>query len=242
MLGKRELQLESSMIGSNGDALAQRLSLEDGKISRFSPEAFHCRLAMNLSPPCDSFADMNRPNEQFQRGAGPAHFTAAEFLRMAELGSFDEMKVELDHGELVRLNPPNLPHGVGQARVSGALFHALRSSDLEVAGEVTIILGDDTVRAFDAAVISRAALSDKVLRPEHVLLAVEVADTTLEQDLGRKLRDYAAAGIPVYWVVDVNARVIHVLTQPTGDDYKRAVVRFGEPLAVPGTNETIVID
>ncbi len=72
--------------------------------------------------------------------------------------------------------------------------------------------------------------------------AREVADTTLEQDLGRKLRDYATAGIPVYWVVDVNAQVVHVMTQPSGGDYKRNVLRFGEPLNVPGTNTTVVID
>jgi Uma2 family endonuclease len=186
---------------------------------------------------------MNRPSQLLQSdGAAPARFTAAEFLRMAELGAFDDMKVELDHGELVRMNPPNLPHGAAQMRAGVALARALESTGMIVTGEVTIFLGDDTVRAFDAAVIANVALSEKVLRPEHVLLAVEVADTTLEQDLGRKLRDYAAAGIGVYWVVDVNARVVHVMTEPVGEDYKREVVRFGEPLAVPGTDRTIIID
>ena len=187
---------------------------------------------------------MNRPTQFLHPdGAAPARFTAAEFLRMAELGAFDDMKVELDHGELVRMNPPHLPHGLGQARVSARLSQALQSTSAAVTGEVTIILGSDTVRAFDAAVITEEAFTHRLLKPEHVLLGVEVADTTLEQDLGRKLRDYAAAAIPNYWVVDVNARVVHVMTEPSGDDYaRREVVRFGEPLIVPGADATIVLD
>ena len=37
-------------------------------------------------------------------------------------------------------------------------------------------------------------------------LVVEVSDTTLGDDTGDKLRAYQAAGVPEYWVVDVNGR------------------------------------
>jgi Uma2 family endonuclease len=198
---------------------------------------------MKLSPTHVSLTDMNRIDSFDElAGTAPARFSADEFLRMAELGAFDDMKLELDHGELVRMNPPNLPHGIGQAQISGALFQALKAADALAVGEVSIVLGRDTVRVFDAAVITKDALGEKILKPEHVLLAVEVADTTLEQDLGRKLRDYATAKIPVYWVVDVNARVVHVMTQPSNGDYRREVLRFGERLIVPGTDTAIVLD
>ncbi len=186
---------------------------------------------------------MNRLSGHFQHDAVPARFSAAEFLRMAELGAFDDMKMELDHGELVRMNPPHTAHGVGQMRVGGALVEALRFRPVTVTGEITVLLGPDTVRAFDAAVITDAALDEEVLRPDHVLLGIEVADASLDRDLGRKLRDYAAAGIPLYWVVDVNARVVHVMSEPTDADYgRREVVRFGEPLPLPATGDTIILD
>ena len=44
---------------------------------------------------------------------------------------------------------------------------------------------------------------------------VEVSETTLKQDEGKKLLAYQDAGIPEYWIVDVAAKVvrIHRLTE-----------------------------
>jgi Uma2 family endonuclease len=47
-------------------------------------------------------------------------------------------------------------------------------------------------------------------------LVVEVADATLAEDQGLKLRVYARAGIPVYWIVNVNQRKVEVHSRPTG--------------------------
>ena len=61
-----------------------------------------------------------------------------------------------------------------------------------------------------------------------VALVVEVASSTLADDLGIKLRIYAAHGIPEYWVVDVEARVIHRMWSPGPKGYaRRDVVGFG---------------
>ena len=62
--------------------------------------------------------------------------------------------------------------------------------------------------------------------PADVLLAVEVADTTLAFDLERKAPLYLAAGISELWVIDVVREVVHVAT-PAGS----RVVRRGESLA-----------
>jgi Uma2 family endonuclease len=65
-----------------------------------------------------------------------------------------------------------------------------------------------------------------------VVLVVEVSATTLDYDMKRKLALYARAGVPEYWVADVNGRVIHQLWAPTGDDYaQRREVAFGEVVA-----------
>jgi len=176
-------------------------------------------------------------------GAPPARFSSDEFLHMAELGAFEGMKVELDHGEIVRMNPPHTAHGAAQMNVGGSLREALRGTAFTVVGEITIVLPDDTIRAPDVAVIPSSALANQLLRAEHVVLAIEVSDTTLELDLGRKLRDYAGAGIPNYWIVDVNAKVVHVRSGPEGGQFRgQATIRFGEPLPVPGTDATIVLD
>lgn len=161
---------------------------------------------------------------------------------MADLGAFDEMKVELDDGEIVRMNPPFAPHGAAVARIIVALSQAVQGGGLILTGEAAIRLSEDTVYAFDAALIRGPAPLGEY-EPHQVRLLVEVADTSLDRDLGRKSDEYARAGIPHYWVVDVNARATHVMEAPGEEGYgKRDVVRFGEPLDLPDGLGTITLD
>jgi Uma2 family endonuclease len=173
----------------------------------------------------------------------PARFNAAEFLRMADLGAFEDMRVELDHGEIVRMNPPFNDHAFTLGAVMRQLFQAVQGAEMAVVPEITVDLGDETLRVFDAAIVRRSSAAERLLAPEAVVLAIEVSDTTLNYDLGPKLRDYATAAIPDYWVIDVQARVVHVMSGPTGDRYAtRSTVPFGEPLALPEGLGTIVLD
>ena len=55
--------------------------------------------------------------------------------------------------------------------------------------------------------------------PADVLLLIEVADMTLDLDLGQKLSVYAQAGISEYWVFDLTRKVLIVHRHPTGDKY-----------------------
>lgn len=59
---------------------------------------------------------------------------------------------------------------------------------------------------------------------EDVALVVEVADTTIPRDREVKARVYARAGIPVYWLVDLNAGRVEVRTSPEGDEYRMVTV------------------
>lgn len=50
--------------------------------------------------------------------------------------------------------------------------------------------------------------------PGDVPLVIEVADSSLAFDRGEKLKKYAAAGIPVYGIVNLNEELVEVHTQP----------------------------
>ena len=56
--------------------------------------------------------------------------------------------------------------------------------------------------------------------PADVLLVVEVADTTLDFDLGLKASLYAGAGLLALWVVDLDGRGVQVLYDPTDGGYR----------------------
>src|SRR5262249_57879071 len=50
----------------------------------------------------------------------------------------------------------------------------------------------------------------RIAQPSDALLVVEVADTSQIRDRQIKLPRYAAAGIPEYWIVDLDAAAVEV--------------------------------
>ncbi len=63
---------------------------------------------------------------------------------------------------------------------------------------------------------SRADDEERHPKPSDVALVVEVSDATLQRDRTLKLRIYAAARIPVYWILNLQDRQLEIYTDPTG--------------------------
>ncbi len=170
-----------------------------------------------------------------------ARFTTAEFLRMVEAGAFEGMKVELIDGELERMNPPMGGHAAAQVNV---VFHLAQAVGVAlVLGETGLVIDDSTVVACDAALLRQPIAENRFLTPDDVLLVVEIAQTTQSRDMGLKRMLYAQANIPSYWVIDGVRCVVHVYADPVEGDYSSVhTVRFGAPLAVPGSDATITLD
>lgn len=53
--------------------------------------------------------------------------------------------------------------------------------------------------------------------PDDVFLLVEVADSSVKYDSGRKLAAYAKAGVREYWIVNLVKRVVEVYRKPSPD-------------------------
>lgn len=170
-----------------------------------------------------------------------ARFTAPEFLHMVESGAFEGMKVELIDGELERMDLPMGGHAAVQASV---VFYLAQKMGLAlVRAESGLVLDDSTVVACDAALLRQPITENRFLTPDDVLLVVEIAQTTQSRDMGLKRMLYAQAGIPTYWVIDGVRRVAHVYAEPVDGDYSSVhTVRFGEALAVPGSDAAITLD
>lgn len=187
---------------------------------------------------------MNKPASIPFVAAGPARITTAEFERMCRADVFCDAKIELVDGELQRMISPMAQHAGRQASVIIRLATALGAGgEARLVGETGIDLGNDTVLGCDAALLSAPITEHRWLRAEEVTLVIEVSETTRDRDMGMKRVKYAAAGVPHYWVLDGERSVVHVWGEPVNGDYAQiSTVRFGEPLAVPGTDQTIVID
>ena len=64
-------------------------------------------------------------------------------------------------------------------------------------------------------------------QPVEVALVMEISGTTLRHDLTAKAALYARAGIPEYWVLDLNGRRLLVRREPVRGTY-RVALEFGE--------------
>jgi Uma2 family endonuclease len=170
-----------------------------------------------------------------------ALITPAQFLRMCDAGVFDDdpWKIELVEGELERMPPPGNVHGLLQMRLLAQLI-ALAGVE-RVRAEAGIQLSD-SVLGCDGVLLRHATERGGMLAPADLLLVIEVAETTQRRDTEMKRAKYAQATIPFYWVIDGRRSVVHTYREPVEGDYAMVeTVRFGEPLPVPGTDQTITL-
>ena len=154
-------------------------------------------------------------------------------------------RTELVKGVITRMAPAHIPHWTAQRLIFTNLYEAMKGVDggWIVGQEPTVRLAADTVREPDVAILRDAGSVGDVFDRTALFLAVEVADSSLPIDLGAKRLSYAAAFVPHYWVVDINGRRTHLMSDPVRGDYRiRSTLEFGEPLGIPGTERTIVID
>jgi Uma2 family endonuclease len=142
----------------------------------------------------------------------------AEYDRMIELGLFDNERVELIRGVLVKMSPQRAPHASTVQKLD-RLLNARAQGRFSVRIQLPLALSDDTEPEPDAAVVE---LGDyEIEHPRTALLIIEVADTTLKTDRA-KIAVYASAGIPEYWIVNLGARSVEVYASPDGDRYAEA--------------------
>ncbi len=66
----------------------------------------------------------------------------------------------------------------------------------------------------DLAIVPGGTRDYPGVHPTTAALAVEISDTTLQTDLTEKAERYATAHIADDWVLDLNARQLHVLRDP----------------------------
>jgi Uma2 family endonuclease len=174
----------------------------------------------------------------------PARFSVAEFQQMVDAHVFEGHKVELVEGNIVRMSPASPYHIRLQRELTFDLHDIFRDGiDGYIAAfEMTIQFSGRTLRDIDVAIVKRFDDATTYPGPDIVLLAAEISVTTQDYDLNDKRIEYARAGIPHYWVVDVGARATHVMTNPVDGDYtERTLIPFGEEIPVPGSDGSITI-
>ncbi|MFO0852088.1 MAG: Uma2 family endonuclease [Gemmataceae bacterium] len=146
---------------------------------------------------------------------GPRLWTREEYYRLAALGFFDGQRVERIGGELVVMSPQDWLHTCSTDKAFDILRELFRPGYwVRCQFPMEFSLSSDPEP--DVSVVP-GARDDYSAHPNTAVLIVEVSNTTLAFDRGRKASLYASAGVPDYWVIDVNDRRLEVCRDPQPD-------------------------
>lgn len=162
-----------------------------------------------------------------------AKLRVKDFLSLNDAGAFEQYaRTELIEGEIWVMNAIYSTHGKAHFELAFQLRLALDAAgiDATIYAPSSVELSGDSLPEPD--IIVAADHTGGPIPSAKVRLLVEVADTTLANDLGRKVKLYARHCIPEYWVADIEGRRIVRMWEPNGaDDYaKKDETPFGSPV------------
>lgn len=150
----------------------------------------------------------------------PRRFTVDEYRRMGEVGILGEdERVELLVGEIIEMSPINDPH-IGAVDAFIDYFSIrLPGTEFRFTVQNPIRLGTHSAPQPDLTVVRRGGRG--AAAAADVLLVVEVADSSRHYDRTQKVPQYAAAGIPEVWLIDLVAGVIERYSEPHAGRYRQ---------------------
>jgi Uma2 family endonuclease len=168
---------------------------------------------------------------QAAEGMDRRRFTVAEIEAAVEAGIIDGAeRFEMIDGEVVPMSPKGIRHEVIKVSLLNYWIER-KTKAFHIAQETTFRLGTSNFLEPDFVFFS-STTKLKDLNPSNVLLAVEVSDTTLRYDTGRKAKLYASHGVVELWAIDVETLQTHIFTKPLDDGYlERRLVEPSEVLA-----------
>jgi Uma2 family endonuclease len=151
----------------------------------------------------------------------PHRFTVAEYHRMAEAGILGEdSRVELIRGQIVDMAPIGAPY-LGMVNRLTRLLPGVLAGRGMLSVHNPVRLDDGSEPEPDVVVLRPRADDYQTATPcpSDVLLLIEVADTSLDDDRAIKVPLYAESGIAECWIVNLLDRVVEVYRQPGNGSY-----------------------
>lgn len=168
----------------------------------------------------------------------PRPISVADYHRMIDAGILDEdEKVELLEGVIATMSPQKDPH-IHAILTLNELAVTQLGGKYQVRPQVPLTVGDMSEPEPDLAIAVRGPGAARG-KAAKALLVIEVSgSSSLRRDRVVKARIYARAGIPEYWIVNLDERLVEVhrdadpeagryrvlLKVATGDDLRSSAV------------------
>jgi Uma2 family endonuclease len=167
-------------------------------------------------------------------------FTVTELEQMVAAGILHEdERIELIGGEIVPMSPKGNHHEILKTALTIYWAQSL-PPDLLFTNETTFRLSQDTYLEPDFVFYPKAP-GLKALSAATAKLVVEIADSSLSYDLGRKAGLYAAFGIAELWVIDAVTLQTRIHREPTPTGYRSVVDMPPSHRLVPGSAPVLAV-
>jgi Uma2 family endonuclease len=144
-------------------------------------------------------------------------------IRSSVLGK--DNRVELIHGFLVTKQSSSSLHSGTVNRLCYFLTRLL-TDDVMLRSKSPITIHDYSEPEPDIVIAKFRSdfYAGSHPEPKDVLVAIEIADTSLAYDRDAKIPLYASCGIPEAWLVDIIGKTISVFSHPEGAAYSQETV------------------
>ena len=142
-------------------------------------------------------------------GGGKIRFKAGDIWDVPD----DKYRYEVIDGELFMTPAPSWPHQYSLGRLHVVLDNWVfpRGLGIVVEAPVGVVLDEEDGVQPDLIYISRERaqiISERGVEGAPDLVVEVLSPSTEARDRGVKMRRYAAAGVPHYWLLDLRARAL----------------------------------
>jgi len=174
--------------------------------------------------------------DEHARGPALRRWSYAEFEQLGELGFFQNQRVELIAGKIIKMAPQLDVHAATIGLVQRALERVFPGSAFWVRTQLPLQIDRWSGPEPDISVVPGGP-RDYIGtgHPRTALLVAEVSDTTLRLDRGRKAALNAKAGVVDYWIVNLVERQVEMHRNPVADSTAKLGHRYTDinPITTP---------
>lgn len=174
----------------------------------------------------------------------PLLFSVDDYVRLGEAGVLrDDRRHELIEGVVYEVPPQGIPHSVAVSRLTETLILQLAGRAIVRPG-LPLLIAPRSLPEPDLGIYAHRADHYATGHPSaaDLMVAIEIAGSSLRFDSGTKARMYARAAVANYWIVDVNDRALLVHTEPSDRGYGRIHEHRSGTLRLPGTDAVVDLD
>ena len=154
-------------------------------------------------------------------------WTVDRYHQAVEAGVFDDVPIELLHGELIEMSPEGVPHA-SLTSAAGDYLRDRLGNCAKIREGHPITLPNNSEPESDLAIIDPDTAIYRVHHPypENIFWVVEYS-SSLQKDLEIKSKTYAEVDIIEYWVINLKTRELIVFREPLKGKYESQQIFTG---------------